>query len=293
MLPQEITNLFTIYNEMPELKSIKSKEELLKTLDVFNKKKVELIFIQQQIQQSLVAIENKEKEFQVKIAELDKAVRKTGVLIINKDQIIKSTDGSGEREHYKLTLISKDDTEIEIGKEPIDIKKYGNIKHIVIRDGTLDTVLEDSETTQRLVRYLTATNFDAFRLELNRHALDRNNHYPNKHQRFDCQSFCHYMQHGKEGSYSPWSHSTYTSDFKNEGALHKPGRFYKITATTTNFGRNGQYSSEDISVHYYVCLANDVFVSKFGSSNLLFTSYKQITDAYFPAKFIKGNRDQV
>ena len=60
-----------------------------------------------------------------------------------------------------------------------------------------------------------------------------------------------------------------------------------ISAYTDQYAKNGKYSSNDLSMHYYMCLANDVFVSKFGRSNILFTSYKQLLDAYFPSNFIK------
>ena len=233
--------------QIPDLKGVNSKEELVKTLELFNNKKSELVALQQKIQQALIEIEKKEKEAQVKIAELDKpkptpiistvATLGTGVLIINKNQIVKSKDGSGERENYKVTLLSKDNKEIEIGKDPIDTRKYGEIKQIIIRDGDQDTILDDNDTTKRIIKYMTATDFSAFRLELNKEVADHNKSYPNQNQRFDCQRFCYYVQHGREGEYNPWSSSYARTDaFKKKVLCISQGRFYKIDAYTANFG---------------------------------------------------------
>ena len=45
------------------------------------------------------------------------------------------------------------------------------------------------------------TDFDEFRKELNKDMLDCNGYYPAKNWTFDCQRFCYYMQHDKDGEY--------------------------------------------------------------------------------------------
>lgn len=268
------------------------KEKLSKLVELFNTKKNELITLQKIIQQNLNEIEQGEKAVKARLDSLDGGVSSQGVgtLIIDTHQFVKSKDGDGDREHYKVTLISKNDKQVEVIKLPKEIN--GEVKQIIITDGVNESLLNPSEvTTSRLIKYLNAVDFDKFRKEINKEFLDHNGLYPNRHWTFDCQRFCHYLQHGKEAEYRNRSRDAYNDAFKSEGHMHRPGGFYAIEAYTDNFRKT--YSAKEISLHYYACIANDVYVSKFGESGILFTSYQHIIDAYFPTKFTKGNRFEV
>lgn len=297
--------------------------KLLSTLEGLSKKKIDLLTMLQNIQKSVNDIEEQEKEIKAKLEKkktsenqeqpspsnvreiIQLPTRKNealinpstaektteiahSILIINTAKIIKSKDSDGEREHYSVSLISNKNEKVDIDKWPVDIKKHGEIKQITISDGKNETILDiENISIKRLIHYLS-TDFDKFRKGIN--ILDRNGDYTNKHQRFDCQRFSYYLKHGKEG--------TYAKDFglipdANYRGPHKhlPGYCYSIKALTAGFGRNGQYKQDDMSLHHFVCLAKDVYVSKYGSSDVLFTSYQHIIDAYFPAKFVIGNHN--
>lgn len=226
---------------------------------------------------------NKESEIS-KITELGYSV-----LVVDKKQIKNTEDGSGKRDHYSVFLIAKDNKKIEVIQCPIDIKKYGEIKEIRIIDIENEIILKNTEIVSRLIKYFS-TDFATFRKEINNKELDCNDYYPKKYEPFDCQRFSFYLQHGEEGDYTPkLRHPAPNAHFKTDGNKPLPFSFYSITAYTSEFGKNGSYSAKDISKHHYVHLTDNVFVSKYGNSDVLFTSYQHILDAYFPEKFIKGN----
>lgn len=303
-----------------------NKANLLLKLDDLNKKKNDLLLMMQSIQKSLSEIESEEKSIKSQISEMGDsenpksqtemttqapsvvpssihsmespnlsaeitAVTEVAypILLINTAQIITSKDSSGDREHYSVSLIAKENEKIEIAKWPVDVKKYGEIKQITIFDGKNETALKiDTPQIKRLITYLS-TDFDTFRKELNKESVDRNGSYPNKHQGFDCQRFSYYLQHGTEGTYTLRSRSRTQNNYRYDIVDHVPGLAYSIKAQTADFGKNGNYGGKDLSIHHFVCLSKDVYVSKYGSTDVLFTSYKQILDAYFPEKFITGN----
>lgn len=305
------------------------KANLLLKLDDLTKKKNDLILMMQSIQKSLSEIETEEKSIKSQISEMEDSENQKSqmqmttqassvsnvvpssihsmespnlaaeitavtevaypILLINTAQIITSKDNSGDREHYSVSLIAKENEKIEIAKWPVDVKKYGEIKQIIIFDGKNETALKvDTPQIKRLITYLS-TDFDTFRKELNKESVDRNGSYPNKRQGFDCQRFSYYLQHGTEGTYNlRWGSKT-QKNYRYEIANHVPCLAYSIKAQTADFGKNGNYAAKDLSVHHFVCLSKDVYVSKYGSTDVLFTSYKHILDAYFPEKFVTGN----
>ncbi len=293
--------------ELSPLQLNVNKADLLEELDRVKKTKNELLSDLKKIQEALKQAELQEAEINQKLENLNKCdpissqpvivetpkevleisrVART-VLVVNTKQIIKSKDKQGEFEHYSVNLISKDNEQIEVNKWPVDIKKYGNIEQIIISDGENQEPLpEYRSSTQRLITYLS-TDFDVFRKEINKDKVDKNGSYSNKDVNFDCQRFSYYLKHGKEGSFPHDFGSKSSRNYRNE---HEPmvGHVYSIKAETANFGKNGSYSGKDMTVHYFMCLANDLYVSKYGQDDVYFTSYKQILDAYFPDKFVQG-----
>ncbi len=305
------------------------KANLLLKLDDLNKKKNDLLLMMQSLQKSLDEIETQEKSIKSQISEMDDSENHKShmqmttqspsvvpsskhsmespilsaeitavaelaypILLVNTAQIITSKDNSGDREHYGVSLIAKENETIEIAKWPVDVKKYGEIKQITIFDGKNETALKiDTPQIKRLITYLS-TDFDTFRKELNKDTIDRNGSYPNKNQGFDCQRFSYYLMHGIEGTYSHRWGSKPKNNYRYEIEDHIPGLAYSIKAQTSDYGKNGKYSGKDLSIHHFVCLSKDIYVSKYGSTEVLFTSYKQILNAYFPEKFATGNAYQ-
>jgi hypothetical protein len=315
-------NSFTIKenNELSTSQAISPKEgdkvKLLLFLEDLSKKKNNLLSMLQSIQKSVNEIEEQEKEIKTRLELMEVSENREqqkqivglpmrtveeqkkesviekitqvahSILVINNTQIIKSQDSSGEREHYSVSLISKKNKKIEINKWPVNISKYGMIKQIKVFDGKNETVLEnDIPAINRLITYLSS-DFNAFRKKIN--TVDKNGSYSNKYQSFDCQRFSYYLQHGTEGTYGYRLPSILNKNYKNELEQHVPGRFYSIKAQTADFGKNGTYNQKDMAVHHFMYLTNDVYVSKYGASEVLFTSYKHILDSYFPEKFVKG-----
>lgn len=217
------------------------------------------------------------------------------LIIIHKNEIVTSYDHpekqTGAREHYSVSLLTKDNERIVINENWSLAQKYGKIKHIVISDGRKETELYDNLPAIKRLRKYLSTEFEKFRKELNKDQVDKNGYYPNKYNRFDCQRFSYFLQHGKEGTYSYNFNSRKEASYRE--ANHSKLGFYSMKGYTSAFGSGGRYDTADSSVHYYMCLDDDVFVSKFGESDVLFTSYKQILTAYFPAKFTQGNHEMV
>jgi len=285
-----------------------NKNNLLSQLEELNKKKQELL-------KSLREVEEQEAQIKTQLSQLEVPEKKivspepnqttdivkTTVnieqfvkpyLLVDTTKIIKSDDSKGTWEHYSLFLISKENEKMEINKPPIDVTRYGNISQIVIDEGTNKTVLKANESfsIQRLIHYFS-TDSEVFRKEINAEQLDFHGQYANRNVPFECQRFSYYLQYGKEGKYSPRYKQISEYNYR-EVAKHTPGKFYSLTAQTCDFGKNGVYSQKDCSTHHYICLTQDVFVSKFGEHDVVFSSYKQIVDAYFPAQFNRGNFNQ-
>lgn len=269
---------------------------LLSALDQLNQKKQELL-------SSLRAVEEQEAQVKAQLSQLKtseakviaaptvvkQAVKVDEVvkpyLLVETTKIVQSGDSKGKWEHYALSLVNEKNEKLSID----NAKKYASITEIVIDHGTKKTVLKTEESTrvERLIHYF-ATNFEAFRKEINAEKVDFHGTYPNKYTDFECQRFSYYLQHGKEGTYSLNWGKTDKRDYR-ESAKHYPFGCYSLTAHTADFGKNGQYGSKQLSTHHYMCLTEDVFVSKFGAGDVAFTSYKQILDAYFPPKYFEGD----
>lgn len=207
------------------------------------------------------------------------------ILVVNTHKIAKSRDAKGDYASYAVSLISKKKESIEIYGEPINKQHYGEIKQLLISDGESGIVYTDKcITIRRLLKYLSI-NFDEFRKEIN--ICDMNGNHSNMYDNFDCQRFSYYLQHGAEGKYSSNSSIATGNSFRTEKPI--PGKFYSISAYTNKFGNEGVYSRADMSLHHFCCLSDNLYVSKFGETGVLFTSYQQIIDAYFPEKYVKGN----
>ncbi len=283
---------------VPVMKQQKS--NLLSQLDELNKKEQELL-------KSLREVEEKKKQIQAQLAQFEspekselhepiQAQKKVEefikpYLLVDTTKIMKSKDSKGIWEHYSLCLVSTESEKNEIHKPPINVKKYGSISQVVIDDGTNKTVLKADESyhIQRLIHYFS-TDFEIFRKEINAETVDHNGYYSNNRFTFDCQRFSYYLQHGKEGTYTyKWGERA-VDNYRE--AKHTPGSFYSMTGQTPNFGENGKYHPEDYCVHHYMCLTKDIFVSKFGRDEVVFSSFQQILDAYFPSKFTQGNFSQ-
>lgn len=242
---------------------------------------------EQQMQQNLIPSVLPEKEVK-RASEISKIIEcGNSVLKVNKNKIMKSQDGSGEVEHYAISLISKEG-EIDIDQFPINVKNYGEIKEVLITDGQNEKLLlkDSSSFTQgpfnRLVKYLS-TDLKVLRKEINPSDIDINGNP------FDCQRFSHFLQHGKDGNYNAWRNVNIlpTEDFRTS-YRHVPNGFYLTTAQTQNYGKNGTYSANDTKVHHFMCLDKDLYVSKYGEGDVFFASYQQMLKAYFPDNFTKG-----
>lgn len=208
--------------------------------------------------------------------------------VIHTNCLREFNDGTDVLHCYKTSLITKTGQELEIKEFPVDVKEHGKITEVVISNGQHKTAIKTDKTMQeRLITYLS-TDFAIFRKNLNKNEVDRFGYYPNQLQIFDCQRFSHYLQHGKESDYAD-SYTEVNSGYRNQILKYYPGFCYSIHAQTANFGKNNEYKTNDQSLHHFVCLAEDVFVSKYGLSEIKFTSYKQILDAYFPKEFTKGS----
>ena len=288
--------------------SLGNEQDLIQALESLDVKKQSLLAEQQKIQQSLNEIKMQEDAIRAQIQKIQaippqpenppiqvvESAQKVATfvgttLVINPAQIIKTRDSNGEREHYSVTLITEQNEKVEINKWPVDIKKYGEIKQIVIL-GEKETVLKTDEhpITARLVKYLS-TGFDAFRKEINKKHVDPNGQYPNKSYDFECQRFAYYLRRGEEG-YFGYLRTSESTNYREGEPEHSPFCTYGMKGETIGFGAGGSYKGEDISKHYYTCLTDQVCVSKYGKTDVLFTSYQQILDAYFPAKFVRGSR---
>jgi hypothetical protein len=277
------TNCLTLENEGSE-------EKLQQELKALAVEKQTLLAEQERIQRLLKAVE--EKECAIKAQMIQSAQKVAGfvgpALIVNTAHIVKSRDGEGERDHYQVSLRTQDNDTLEIAKWPIDTKKYGEIKQIVILSGENKTIFkcDDVPMVARLVKYLS-TDFDVLRKEMNGKTVDGNGYYSNKHQVFDCQRFAYYLRRGVEGTFNCPYGLVPKTNYRE--AKHSPFGTYAMKGQTSNFGRDGKYGGDDLSKHYYVCLTDQVFVSKYGTTDVLFTSHQHILDAYFPAKFVVGN----
>ncbi len=275
-----------------------SETNILSELEQLQIQEKELLATQEKIKILLNNINTRKQEIQAQIAS-EKAITAQpilaiseklpeiahSVLVIHTNQTIESFDSSGKWEHYAVSLLSKSQDKIEITSFPIDVKKYGEIKEIHINDGKKETALDSNHLSiQRLIKYLS-TDFKTFRDGINQ--LDRNGSYSNKYHDFDCQRFSYYLNSGEEGIFGYSFGEVAQEGYRTKG-YHKPIRCYSISAETASYGRNGEYRCEDKSLHHYVCIGHDLFVSKFGKNDIFFTSYQQILDAYFPEKFIKG-----
>lgn len=289
------------------------KEDLHQTLDQLKRQKEDLLFQLQIIQSSIKEIDQKIVKTEAQIQKEDKNQIVTTIqklekltvtsklakplIIVHKNETVKSYDNvenqTGAREHYSVSLVTQDDKEIIINENWSLIQKYGKIQHIVISDGEKEIELYNSVAIERLKDYLS-TEFNVFRKQINQDKIDKNGYYPNKYQQFDCQRFSYFLQHGKEGTYI---YDLNSDMFPSDANYRKNGEhmqfcFYSIKGYTSTFGSK-EYNRDDISIHYYMSLGDDVFVSKFGKSDVLFTSYQQIITAYFPEKFTKGERKQL
>ncbi len=281
------------------------------SLEELSVKKDELLATKEKIEKYLSAIAEREEEIKAQVTikpqiptekivpiptiEIkEKEAEKAHSLVVNTKQIITSKDSKGTMEHYAVSFISKNCEKIEVTKYPIDVMKYGEIKRIIITDGEKEEVLGSIfglyAVNERLIKYFS-TDFKIFRKAINAKAVDHNGYYSNQLHNFDCQRFSYYLNHGEEKDY-PHVWGENKSENYREAVWHKPGRFYSMKGYTASFGYSGKYGQDDMSLHHYVCLADDVFVSKFGGGDIHFTTYKQILDAYFPSKFYRGTWSQ-
>ena len=267
-----------------------SEEKLQQELKALAVEKQALLAEQERIQRLLKGVEEKESAIKAQlILSAQKVAGFVGpALVVNTAHIVKSKDAGGEREHYHVSLRTLENDTVEIDKYPINTRKYGEIKQIVILSGENKVVLKCDEIPKiaRLVKYLS-TDFEVLRKEMNAKNIDPNGYYPNKHQNFDCQRFAYYLCRGVEGTFGLQYGLNAEANYR--AVTHNLFVTYGMKGQTATFGRDGKYGGDDLNKHYYTCLADQVFVSKYGASDVLFTSYQHILDAYFPAKFVKGN----
>lgn len=273
----------------------KKDQQLLEDLAVkkraqeLNEIKIQEDAIKARLQQSQSASPVKLESCPKQVVELAQKVSTFAglTLVVNSAQIIKSRDPDGEREHYSVSLMTEENEKVEINKWPIDVKRYGEIKQIAILDGENETILkcDGNPFAARLTKYLS-TDFKVFRKEINAKHVDVNGGYPNQYNAFDCQQFAYYLKHGEEGTYG-YRLLRPNADYRERE--HFIFKVYGIRAQTTGLGRGGTCEPVDVSIHYYMPLTDKVFVSKYGTTEVLFTSYQHILDAYFPKEFTKGN----
>lgn len=207
------------------------------------------------------------------------------VLIVDKTTIKESNDSSGSWNHYRVCLRDSENREIDLDQFPIDRKKYGKIQGLILSNGKEEVPLGNDFFVKRLIKFLS-TDFEELRKKMNQEQIDQNGYYPNRRNFFDCQRFSYYLQNGKEGTYSLYGRKQYHEGYRSAQFL--PGRFYSISAKTPEFGKNGEYRKEHFATHHFMCLSDDLFVSKYGMDQIFFTSQQQILDAYFPEKFSSG-----
>lgn len=314
------SNCSSFYPSQPNY-SLMPKENLLKSQENLDKERDALLIILEATQKSLKEIAEQRSKINARLEEIEKSEKIEPIQIASKSQIINEEkltpeiekiiecgnsvliidtnkikithfeDGRPDCESYAISLLSKYG-KTQIDKFPIDSKKYGEIKQILISDGETERALKlTDEIFKRLIKYFS-TDLNTLRKE-----LDSNyNEYMNIP--FDCQRFSYYLYSGKEGEYKTSISETdpfhmgdlssyYRNDFRTRSPLFTPGSFYKTTATTAAIG-NESYKRENNSLHHFVCLDKDLYVSKYGDGDVLFTSYQQLLDAYFPEKFVKG-----
>lgn len=198
------------------------------------------------------------------------------ILLINTSEIVHSGDSIGNFARYAVYLIAGNET-LAIDHFPINAKKY-EVEQITISYGENKTELKNDPIINRLINFLS-TNIDEF--------FKKNSQHVDKSS-FDCQTFSYYLQHGKSGNYVQRVDHDAHENYRCDLVKHEPLHFYSIYGYTEDHGKNEIYENDDISGHHYVCLDTNVFVSKFGDSDVFFTSYQHIFDAYFPKKFVKG-----
>ncbi len=289
---------------------IPQKHELSLALENLQKRKESLLAMMKSIENSLAQVEIEETEIIEQMQKLnlpkdpvadeiavkdnlssriDKIAKfSNSVLVIKLNETIESEDREGIKNHYAISLISKNKEEISIKAWPVNTKIHGKIDALLTDDGENIRLLDrDDDIIKRLIDYLSK-DFKAFRKEINKNQLDRNGCYPNEYETFDCQRFAHYLRYGTEGTFSDLYKTTTTKTYREVD--HRPGCSYRIKAQADSFGHNS-YRSKGISVHHYVCLNDKLHVSKYGAGDVLFTSYQDMLNAYFPPQFTLGSHD--
>lgn len=293
---QEVQKLYNVLNskisDNDDLELLnKQKAELLAMRDNIDKKIVTLmdeINKREQEQKVAQTTEKPEKDLSEKKIDLiaidsstnkvEKASEKTNSLVIDTREIFKTKDNGDEIEEYAVYFIKNGRIIINNTKLPII---FGEIERIVIKDGEKEEELDNnSPITQRIIKYFS-TRFEDLRKEMNNTPLDTTGNYRNKDTPFDCERFCHFLDTGKEGILPHDKDEVFKENYR-KNTLHKPRCCYVMKGAGS--GRNH---------HYYACLTDKVFISKYGKGDIKFTSFQHILDAYFPEKYTTGVGYQV
>jgi hypothetical protein len=281
-------NLAPLNNDLGLEELIKRKSELLDVKEKIEKLLSDINAREEQLKNQ-VAPEKPIPVLTIQITPTETSQKATEVthstLVIHTNEIMTSDDDTGERKHYPVSLTSKNNETIKVDKFPVDVEKYGPIEKIVLSNGESKIALNDKDTVQRLIKYFS-TEFGVFRKGINK--VGRDGYYSNEYNaKFECQRFSYYLNYGEEDIYFSIPH-IFTSEYRQPKVKHIPYACYCIKAQKDDLGKQGKYGTTNMSVHHYMCLAEDVFISKFGRADVLFTSYQQILDAYFPSEFTTG-----
>jgi hypothetical protein len=211
----------------------------------------------------------------------------SNTFIIDTSSVLRtSIDSRDPVEHFRsyLKIENGDDDQI-VEFNSVDEKFFLNHKIDSIQsfDGNEYKSIENNES-DRLKRYLEI-GMQSIREEIN--IKNRHGTY-DLYSPFDCQRFASYLQIGKEDKKYALN-QVYSESIARDSADPNEVKscVYEILATADTFGKNGVYSVEDMSVHYFMYLGNGIVVSKFGSRGVFFTSFSSALSSYWPKGYSK------